>query len=247
MNKLLKYILMGFLLVFISTGIYVLQIFIFNKPQDTFFYLFQDLAFLPLQILIVTLIITKIIAVREKNALQNKMYMVIGAFFTQLGVELLKILSNSDINLDKIRELLNISAKWKEKDFISVKKNIENHNYKIKNDSIIIKKIKDILINNKSFLLSLLENQNLLEHELFSDLLWAVCHLMQELEYRKDIDNLSKNDYEHISNDIKRVYVSLISQWLLYVNHLRTDYPFVYSLILRTNPFNPNAKVEIED
>jgi hypothetical protein len=101
------------------------------------------------------------------------------------------------------------------------------------------------LTTERDFLLSLLGNPNLLEHEIFTELLWAVFHLAEELGNRSDVSNLPENDYQHLVGDITRVHVLLVTQWLAYMKPLHTDYPFLFSLAVRTNPFNPLAKVEI--
>jgi hypothetical protein len=93
--------------------------------------------------------------------------------------------------------------------------------------------------------LHLLGNPNLLEHETFTNLPWAVFHLAEELGIRKNVSLLPENDYEHLLGDIKRVNVLLISEWLDYMKHLQEDYPFLFSLAVRTNPFNPDAKAEV--
>lgn len=245
MKKIFKQLVVIFSLIFISALIYSFQIFIFKKPDDTMFYLLQDFAFLPLQILIVTFIITNILKTREKNILQNKMYMVIGAFFSQLGLKLIKDLAIDDLHIKDARQILNIESNWTEKELMNAKKLINKHNFVIKISTENLIKLKNNLLKEKPFLMGLLENQNLLEHELFSDLLWTICHLTEELEYRENLDNLSKKDYEHLCYDIKRIYYPLITQWLQYINHLKFNYPFIYSLVIRTNPFNENAKVEL--
>jgi hypothetical protein len=89
--------------------------------------------------------------------------------------------------------------------------------------------LRCFLVKKRTFLLALLENQNLLEHESFTDLLWAVFHLTEELEGRQDLTKLPAVDYEHIANDLKRAYRQLISQWLLYMQHLKADYPYLFS------------------
>ena len=75
----------------ISTFFYLAQIEIFHTPRDTFFYLFQDLAFVPIQVLLVTLIINQLLTVREKRNLLKKLNMVIGVFFSEVGTDLLSI------------------------------------------------------------------------------------------------------------------------------------------------------------
>lgn len=87
----------------------------------------------------------------------------------------------------------------------------------------------------------LLENPILLEHETFTDLLRAVFHLAKELASRKELDHLPDADYQHLANDIKRAYVLLVHQWLDYMRHLKDNYPFLFSLAMRTNPFDQKA------
>ena len=78
-----------------------------------------------------------------------------------------------------------------------------------------------------------------------TELLWAVFHLTDELAQRKDVSGLSDSDYGHLSGDIKRAYQHLILQWLDYMKHLKRDYPYLFSLAMRTNPFDENASVEV--
>ena len=106
--------------------------------------------------------------------------------------------------------------------------------------------IKNFLKDKRQFLLALLENPNLLEHDSFTNLLWAVFHLTEELMHRRRLENLGDADYEHLSGDIKRVYHLLIAEWLEYMKHLKANYPYLFSLAMRTNPFDANACVEVK-
>lgn len=90
-------------------------------------------------------------------------------------------------------------------------------------------------------MLALLENPNLLEHETFTDLLWAVSHLTEELAFRESLDGLPASDYAHLAGDTHRAYALLIVEWLSYVQHLRDSYPYIFSLVVRMNPFVPDA------
>ena len=77
----------------------------------------------------------------------------------------------------------------------------------------------------------------MLEHELFSDLLWAVFHLDEELEARASLVNIPQSDLAHIAVDIQRVCGYLAAEWIAHVEHLKLQYPFLFSLVVRTNPF----------
>jgi len=45
---------------------------------------------------------------------------------------------------------------------------------------------------------------------------------------------------------MKRAYHLLILEWLDYMKHLKTNYPYLFSLAVRTNPFDTNASVEVK-
>jgi hypothetical protein len=104
-----------------------------------------------------------------------------------------------------------------------------------------------LLVGKREFLLRLLENQNLLEHDSFTELLMAVFHLTEELESRADLVQLTETDQKHLANDMRRAYSLLISEWLDYMKHLKENYPYLFSFAMRTNPFDPDATPEIKE
>lgn len=90
-------------------------------------------------------------------------------------------------------------------------------------------------------MLRLLENPALLEHESFTELLRAVFHFSEELERREKVTQLPDADYEHLAVDVKRAYTLLAQQWLDYVKYLKDNYPYLFSLAMRINPFDQTA------
>ena len=246
MKHLKWQILFGISLVTLSVIVYVVQIAIFKTPRDTFFYIFQDLAFVPISVLMVTLIIDQVLRIREKRALLKKMNMVIGAFFSEVGTDLLKLFSSFDLHYEAIRSNVIINDRWSEQDFLVAKKQLKDFAYALDSKKGDLEALKSFLTSKRSFLLGLLENPNLLEHESFTDLLWAVFHLTEELNCRADAVHLPDTDYKHLSGDIKRAYVLLISEWLAYMKHLKIAYPYLFSLAVRTNPFDPTASPEVK-
>ena len=56
------------ILVVISAILFAIQMIIFRSPRDTAFYLFQDMAFLPLEVALVTIVLGKAISDREKRS-----------------------------------------------------------------------------------------------------------------------------------------------------------------------------------
>jgi len=49
----------------------------------------------------------------------------------------------------------------------------------------------------------------------------------------------------HLASDIKRAHHLLVREWLAHMEHLKNEYPYLFSLAVRTNPFDPNASAEV--
>lgn len=238
--------ILGLFLLILSAGAYFIQFMLFKDARNEAFYFMQDIAFLFLQALLAMLVINKILNYRERQNILKKLNMVIGAFFSETGTELLKLLSSFDKESTNIVEHLIVTNDWSKKDFYRMYKHVKAHQGSIDFENEGLKKLKNLLVSKRDFLLRLLENPNLMEHETFTDLLWAVFHLTEELEQRKGLENLGGKDKEHLKNDIKRAYILMISQWLSYMEHLKKDYPYLFSLALRTSPFDKNATAEVK-
>jgi len=178
---------------------------------------------------------------REKKQRNEKLNMIIGAFFSEVGTELITYLSGFDRSLDKVREELVISGDFSTKSFNLIRIKLKKYHYKIDIDKSKLPDLRKFFIDRKDFLLRLLENPHILEHESFTELLMSVFHLAEELEHRNRISQLPEEDLEHLTKDIGRVYTLLIYQWLDYMQHLKKNYPYLFSLAIRLNPFNPDA------
>jgi hypothetical protein len=238
-------ILLGLSLIALSAFFYLIHYAIFKDAHHIFIYMLGDIAFVPIEVLLVTLIIHRLLSVREKRSMLKKLNMVIGAFFSEVGTRLLHSFYDFDIHADIIRKDLIVRKAWSAKDFSRALKHLKKHDYRVNSKKGDLDDLKRFIMGKRDFLLGLLENPNLLEHESFTELLWAVFHLTEELNFRKDVKKLINTDYDHISGDIKRAYILLISEWITYMRHLQTDYPYLFSLAIRTNPFDPHASPEV--
>jgi hypothetical protein len=130
---------------------------------------------------------------------------------------------------------------WSTGFLLDTKKRLRAHEYRISADSAGLEELRGFLLRKRAFLMGLLENSNLLEHESFTDMLWAVCHLAEELSYREDLGRLPGSDTAHLAGDIRRAYSLLIVEWMDYAAHLKANYPFMFSLIVRINPYNKDS------
>lgn len=241
MKRLSWQIRLGLLLLALSAIVYLIHYAIFRDPHHIFLWSITSFAFLPISVLFVTLIINQLLSGREKRVRLEKLEMVIGTFFSEVGTRLLAFLSDSDPKLDEIRKELIVTNDWSEQEFSGVSNRLKNYDYGVEMEKIDLEDLRSFLGGKNNFLLRLLENPTLLEHEAFAELLRAVFHLTEELSARKDTRLLPTSDREHLAGDIKRVYVLLVRQWLDYMRYLKDNYPYLFSLAVRTNPFDQNA------
>ncbi|MDI6702464.1 hypothetical protein [Methanothermobacter wolfeii] len=251
MGKLNWKVKLSALLILVSASIYLIIYLIFHKPETELFYIGIDLAFVPLEILIVVIVVEAAISSRELAERLEKLNMVIGAFFSELGTEFLREVSGYESMSGRIASMLRIDTSWESRDFRELGSRIADMEFRFKLGSPetikLMEYLKEFLISRRGFLLGLLENPNLLEHESFTDMLWAVFHLMEELEARDDLLGLPDTDYQHLAGDLTRAYSGVVSEWVRYMEHLSENYPYLFSLAVRKNPFNPRVKVEITE
>ena len=213
----------GIFLVAISALLYLVHYYEFRDLYHIAIYGLGDLAFLPIEVLLVVLVVDWAISEQEKRSQITKLNMVIGIYFSEVGTALLKAFSSFDPNVEKIRNELLVKGTWTTRDFAEASIRLNKHKYKLvyeKDDPKalqFLQNLRSFLISQRGFLLRLLENPNLLEQEAFTEQLWAVFHLADELYYRPELTALPNSDYRHLAVDAQRAYGALASEWLKYM------------------------------
>ena len=225
----------------LSAVLYFVHYLIFRDSHHIFIYLLGDLAFLPLEVLLVVVVIERILARNERKEKLQKLNMVVGAFFSELGNRLLSDLIKDFDNRVEIVQALNVTAKWTREDFKKAAEFARKVKVEVDYRKVDLEGLKVFLVGKREFLMGLLANSGLLENDDFTDALWAVTHLDEELEARSSFATLPETDLKHISGDIARAYGRLAGEWLEYAEHLQSKYPYLFSLIARTHPFQENS------
>lgn len=243
MKNLKNNLLLALIIAISSIGIYLIQILIFSRAQDTFFYILQDLAFIPIQVIIVTLVFNKLLNSRENQQKIKKINVIITTFFIEAGSEMIEQMSAFDANFNSFRQT--ITMKDLSGSITLLKKRVREYDWAVDAGSADLSKLKRFLIDKKLFLLTMLENNNLMEHDSFTDMLWAIFHITDELQCRENLEDLPETDVDHLSIDILRAYKLLILEWLDYIGYLNNDYPYLFSLAVRKNPFIGSKDVRI--
>ena len=176
----------------------------------------------------------------QQTTLQ-KLNMVVGVFFSEVGAKLIAIFTRHDPDWERFRRDLVVTGDWSAQDFLRVGREIKKYHYEVVVEKDELEELSRLLLAKRDFLVGLLENPLLMEHAAFTDLLRAVFHLAEELAVRENFSDMPVPDKKHITTDIKRAYALLVDQWLLYMKHLKENYPYLFSLAMRINPFLPDA------
>jgi hypothetical protein len=225
----------------LSAVIYGCQIILFRDSRDTAFYLLQDWAFLPVQIAVVTIAVGKISGEREKRERISKTKMLASSFFSELGDELLRRLLRCAPDLSNLASALQIQPSWRAAEFRAAASAVERGTPVLRCGAEDLEDLRALLQRKRLELLVIASNPALLEHEEFTDMLWAVFHLTDELGARESLQNLPEADAEHLNLDAERVLRALLVNWLCNMDHVRAEYPYLFAMELGRSPFAQKA------
>lgn len=225
-NNISNIIIIGILPI-VSVLIYGIQFIMFHQANDTIFYFFQDLAFVPIQVVFVTIIINRFMNMIEARKKVKKINVIISTFFVEAGTSIMRAMSEFNRNNEEFCEII-LKDEFTKKNSILIKKRVKEFRFDIYADPQKLEKLALKLNQYREFTLNMLGNDNLLEHDSFTDMLWAVFHVVDELQVRKNFDNLEKSEIEHLSFDIFRAYSAMVSEWINYMSYLYAEYPFLY-------------------
>ncbi len=234
------------ILILISVALYATHLLVFKDLKHVTIYALGDLAFVPIEVIFVTLIFRRVLANSERKKKVDKIYMVIETFFSEIGTELLRAFVHNDVALHSTEKADSITTDWTEKDYKNLIKIKQGYNPDLSITSGDLEAIDMMLQECRPDLLRLLENPMLLEHETFTEVLMAVFHLAEELRMRYDFISITPQDHQHLVGDIKRAYMLLAVEWINYINHMRVHYPYLYSLCVRNNPYKATRDVQVK-
>lgn len=138
----------GVALVVFSALTYYIHYLIFRDARHIFLYLIGDIAFVFIEVLLVTLILHQLLSSREKKGRLKKMNMVIGVFFSETGKKLLAMLAISDAQSEQLTKMLVINKNWTKNDFSKARRGLRAHKGVITSQQADLEGLKVFLLKN---------------------------------------------------------------------------------------------------
>ena len=239
------------LMVILIIIIYGSNYLVLGDAEHIISYIWTHLGFIPVDILIVAFLLDEIIERKEKEAMLEKLDMLMSTFFSELGNDLIGQLSAVN-KYDADTQTLKSIKNWEEKDFDAKLDELKNASIDLQADIApeereeFLENLRTLLVGKREFIINLINNPNLLEKEEFTGLINAILHLDEELEHRTDLALVNDADFGHLNGDMQRVYNKLVYEWVYYLRYLYKHHPYMIALIIRTNPFDEDADVYVK-
>jgi hypothetical protein len=234
-------VFLGISFLLMSIAVYTVKVVLFGEESipDTIRELFDAFGFLFISVFMTTLVLNHLLTLRDKKEKKEKRDIIRSTFFSELGSPFLRIVANADPHRQIFCEIFTSDKPW-DQVYVEFTALLDTKTT-LDISCIDLASLASYLHSKKEFLLRLLENPVFLEQSEFTELLRTLFHLTDELDSRSSLCELPVKDIAHLTEDITRVYDQIKKIWISYMNYLYKNYPYLFSLALRMNPFNPNA------
>ncbi len=212
-----------------SIVVYLLQIIIFHDPVTTGFYIFQDIAFLPISIAVATIVVGEYLGQKEKRDRLAKTQMLTSVFFTELGAELMFSLVGVTKGKEKIVAIFENAEINDCKSLEVVQNQLREVDIDVSVSEETYHRLVEMIRAKRDELLTITSNPLLLDHESFTDLLWGIFHLMDEARLRGEYSAMSAADRRHMEVDFTLTLKLLLVNWAGNILYTKMNYPNYYS------------------
>lgn len=237
MKKYKHTIILGSLLIGLSILLHLIHYLIFKDLHHIMIFLLSDLAFIPLEVFFVSVVLERIIEKRDERSIAKKHNMLIGLFYQEIGNFVLNHFVKADKSIHDTDFKAQIDFKWDASQYESLKNCIISHNFKIDMTLVNLLELDENLSLHKELIVNLISNPTIHEHGQFSEVLMSIFHLADELKVH-ELHRLQQTDIDHIQIDSERVYKLLSVEWVSYMSHMQIDYPYLFLTAVKNNPFD---------
>lgn len=237
-NRLKDNIIIGGGLVLLSLILHYIHVLIFKDVHHTMIFLVADIAFIPMEVFFTSMILERMLERREKEHGKEKLNMLVGVFYAEIGTQLLAYFVEQDDRVSICKKLrIQDPSIWDEDYFKQLQQLNSTYHYEVSLAKVDLVELKQMLHEGKNLLITLMTTESLHDHETFTEMLMLIMHLKEELDVR-DISSLNESERLHLEQDMTALYRYLTYEWCYYLNYLSKHYPGLFNTAIMLSPFN---------
>lgn len=221
----------------LSAFFYVLHYLIFRDFHHIAIFALHDIAFLPIEVILVSLVFERVLDEAHHEEQRGKANMIQSIFFNESGFDMLRYLVMCDPNSHNLCSAMQVTEEWQRPDFEKAIRFAEQYTYSLSPERIDFFALHYHLENRHKYFLKVIENPALMDHENFTDLILSMYHLWEELDYHTDLYQLSEKDKDYLCSITGEIYQLLTREWLLNVIYTKKHHQHRLAHAVRVNPF----------
>ncbi len=226
------------LLLCTSAALYGLHYLIFRDLHHIGIFFLHDLAGMPLEVILVTLFIDRIIDKASEEENQSKLSIIETLFFNESGGNMLRYLTSFDPNSHLLSRILHVEMEWKSADYNNARKQLSGYSFHLDVGQVDYFGLHYHLDERHNYYRNILENPALTQSSEFTEMVMKIYLLWEELDCRTDLYNLDLEEKHYLGELLTQIYEELAMYWLDNAhNHSIHNRPRLHRLI-ETSPFD---------
>lgn len=225
------------LLLCASALLYAIHYLIFRDLHHLAIFGLHELAFVPLEVILVTLGLDQLVEKTHREEARSKVSIIETLYFNESGGTMLRYLTSFDPDAARLRELLQVTEDWHSSDFRQAIRQLKSYPFLLDLDRIDFFGLHYHLSQRHEYYRSMLENPALTQSEAFTEMIMKVYLLWEELDGRTNLYQLPEKDRSYLAELLHEIYRELTEYWLDNVYNHSIHNRFRLHRAVESNPF----------
>ena len=175
------------LLLCASALLYAIHYLIFRDLHHLAIFGLHELAFVPLEVILVTLGLDQLVEKTHREEARSKVSIIETLYFNESGGTMLRYLTSFDPDAARLRELLQVTEDWHSSDFRQAIRQLKSYPFLLDLDRIDFFGLHYHLSQRHEYYRSMLENPALTQSEAFTEMIMKIYLLWEELDGRTNL------------------------------------------------------------
>lgn len=225
------------LLLCASALLYAIHYLIFRDLHHLAIFGLHELAFVPLEVILVTLGLDQLVEKTHREEARSKVSIIETLYFNESGGTMLRYLTSFDPDAARLRELLQVTQDWRSSDFRQAIRQLKSYPFLLDLDRIDFFGLHYHLSQRHEYYRSMLENPALTQSEAFTEMIMKIYLLWEELDGRTNLYQLPEKDRSYLAELLHEIYRELTEYWLDNVYNHSIHNRFRLHRAIESNPF----------